>query len=66
MIEVISLRRDGIERPHFYVLIFRDLNNTNEGYDRTTMSGTEYHLREVLADHGLSEPEIDNLFRNAH
>jgi hypothetical protein len=65
MIEVLDLRRDGVEQPQFFMLTFRRPNQ-GAGYRQTIETGTEAYLRGVLRDGGIAGPSIDNLFANAH
>lgn len=65
MIEVLSLEKDGIEQPQFYLLTFRD-PDLGAGHKQTIVNGTEAHLRLVLANHGIAQAEIDSLFANAN
>jgi len=65
MIErVLQLQKDGIEQPQFFGLVFR-YADMGEGYDATTLFGTEAHLRDVLKKGGLVQADIDRLFRDA-
>jgi hypothetical protein len=64
MIEaVLDLQRDGNEHPQYFWLTFR-LANQGEGYKQTMQNGTEAHLRGVLANGGIAQAVVDNLFAN--
>lgn len=65
MLDVLDLRRDGIEQPQFYALTVR-YANMGEGYKQTVVLGTESYLRGVLRDGEIAEPTIDELFRAAY
>jgi hypothetical protein len=65
MIQVLSLQKDGLEQPQFYLLTFRD-PDLGAGHKQTIESGTEAHLRVVLVHRGIPQAEIDNLFANAN
>jgi hypothetical protein len=59
--KVISLRKDGDEKPQFYELAVK--------YDgvgaphQTVVYGTEENVRELLRDGGIAGIEIDALFK---
>lgn len=66
MIEVISLRELGNETPKHFELKYKDLDNKGQSYTQTLKTGGESEVRATLEEGGISEPEIENLFENAH
>ncbi len=62
MIEsVVGLRKDGNQQPQFFILIVKYADQ-GEGYLQTTISGTEAHLRKVLADGVFQALELRGFF----
>lgn len=65
MIQVLNLQKDGIEQPQFFLLTYRD-PALGEAHEQTIKSGTEAQLREVLANGGIAQADIDSLFANVN
>ena len=59
--KVISLRKDGDEKPQFYELAVKYVGIGAP--HQTVVYGTEENVRELLRDGGIAGIEIDALFK---
>jgi len=64
MFQVLRLLKIGNEDPQEFKVIYKDLENKDQGYTQTIRTGTEPQLRTLLKDGGISDPDIDNLFKD--
>jgi len=65
MFNVLGLRKVGNADPQEFELSLKDLENKKPGYLGRTEYGTEAEVRARLKDSGISEFEIEKLFKNA-
>jgi hypothetical protein len=65
MFRVLDLRKVPDTDPQEYELWLKDLENTKPGYIGKTHHGSESELRTILTNGGMSEPDIDKLFKQA-
>ena len=63
MLQVLGLRKIADTHPQEYELRLKDLENTKLGYVQTTEIGTESDLRAMLKNGGITEPNIDLIFK---
>jgi hypothetical protein len=62
MFQVLGLQKVAGSDPQLFTLWLKDNENTNKGYVGTTETGTEEVVRGALANGGMADPEIDELF----
>jgi hypothetical protein len=65
MLQVLGLRRVPDTDPQEYELRLKDKENLKPGYIGRMEYGTEAEMRIMLTDGGMSESDIDRLFKQA-
>jgi hypothetical protein len=65
MFQVLGLRKVPDTDPQEYELRLKDKENTKPGYIGRMEYGTEAEVRVMLRDGGMSESDIERLFKQA-
>ena len=63
--QILGFRKVPDTDPQEFEIRFKDLDNIKPGYSFSTESGTEPDLKQRLKEAGLSDAEIEILFRLA-